>query len=127
MSWRPLPGEGGREPQPARASLERVASRLGLGDVDALHACFAAWDGVVGEAVARHARPWSLRSGVLTVQVDHPSWATQLQFLGPTLLEALGEAAGRPVAERIEVKVGRPTPRGPTFRLRPGESGQPGG
>lgn len=126
MSWRPLPGEGGREPQPARASLERVASRLGLGDVDALHACFGAWDGVVGETVARHARPWSLRSGVLTVRVDHPSWATQLQFLAPTLLEALREAVGRPVAERIEVRVGRQTPPDPPGRLRSGGSGQPG-
>lgn len=125
MSWRPLPGEGGREPQPARVSLERLATGLGLGDVDALQACFAAWDEAVGDTVARHVRPWSLRSGVLTVRVDHPSWATQLQFLAPTLLEALRAAAGRPVAERIEVKVGRPVPPDQPRRLQSGGSGHP--
>jgi predicted nucleic acid-binding Zn ribbon protein len=123
MSWRPVPGEGGREPQPVRASLERLATGLGLDDVDVLHACFAAWEEAVGETVARHARPWSLRSGVLTVRVDHPSWATQLQFLAPTLLDALRDAAGRPVAERIEVRIGRPSP---PQRSRPSPSGTPG-
>jgi predicted nucleic acid-binding Zn ribbon protein len=66
---------------------------------------FRHWEAAVGSAIAEHAQPLSLRESVLVVGVDQPAWATQLRFLTPEILSRLEEAAGRPVAERIEVRI----------------------
>ena len=103
MSWRPLPEEEG--PRPVRDSLDAFARRLGASDAAPLALVFAHWEEIVGPAVAAHARPKSLVRGALVVAVDQPAWATQLRYLGPQLVERIGELAGAGAVERIEVKV----------------------
>lgn len=39
------------------------------------------WREIVGPQIAVHARPYRIRNGVLLVQVDHPVWMQELQFL----------------------------------------------
>lgn len=103
-NWRPLPGEGAG-PRPVRESLDAFARRLGAPEAGPLAVVFAHWKDIVGEAVAAHARPLSLVRGVLIVAVDQPGWATQLRYLGPRLVERIGEAAGEGLVERLEVRV----------------------
>jgi len=79
-------GAGGdREPRPVREALEEVSRELGL-DPEHLGRIVARWPEMVGEVVAEHAQPRSLRDGVLTVAVDAPAWATQLRYLEAELL-----------------------------------------
>jgi predicted nucleic acid-binding Zn ribbon protein len=66
------------------------------------------WAAAVGEEIASHARPTAIREGVLVLEADDPAWAGQLRWLGADLLARLAEAAGSPVAERLEVRVKRP-------------------
>ncbi|MGH9069568.1 MAG: DciA family protein [Acidimicrobiales bacterium] len=107
MSWKPLrqpPAE--KDPAPLSRSLDRLSQSLGAPSAEVLRVVFASWDDLVGAALAAHARPLSIRDGALVVVVDHPSWATEVRWLGPELLARLTEAAGEQVAGRIEVRVG---------------------
>jgi predicted nucleic acid-binding Zn ribbon protein len=106
MVWRPTPGDAlAREPRPVSASLGRIAASLGAPRPDVLHAVFSRWSEVVGGDVAAHARPVSLRDGLLVVMVDHPAWATQLGYLRGDLLRRLEEATGPGEVREVEVKV----------------------
>jgi predicted nucleic acid-binding Zn ribbon protein len=111
VTWRPSPDPAEHEPRPLTASLGRLAERLGLGPPAQLGAVFTRWEELVGPDVAAHARPHTLRDGVLTVSVDHPAWASSLKLLGEPLLARIGEAGGQPVGELV-VHVERPGKRG---------------
>jgi predicted nucleic acid-binding Zn ribbon protein len=88
-------------------SLDRVARRLGAPGARSLGAVFGHWDEIVGPAVAAHARPMSLRDGVLRVEVDEPGWATQLRYLAPDILHRCEEVAGPNVVVSVDVRVAR--------------------
>lgn len=103
----PLPGGAGPGPRRVGASLDRLSASFGGPPADVLTAVFASWDDVVGEGVAAHARPRSLRHGVLVVMVDDPAWATQLRWLESDLLARLVTVAGEGTVKKIEVRVRR--------------------
>ena len=67
---------------------------------------FGQWQTVVGEQIAEHANPSSLREGVLTVMAESTAWATQLRFLEGTLRTRLAEVAGATI-DKVEVRVRR--------------------
>jgi predicted nucleic acid-binding Zn ribbon protein len=94
-----------REPRSVVASLDVVARRLGAPPAAVVARIFAHWDELVGPDIADHARPLSLRDGVLTVQVDHPAWATQLRYLSPDLLRRLREATGSEDLRELKLRV----------------------
>lgn len=97
--WRPLSDPAGEQPRRLGESLARYRT--------ALSRVLEVWREVVGESVAGHAQPVAVRKGTLVVDVDDPVWATQLRWLGDDLLGRLAEAVGSPVAERLEIRVGR--------------------
>jgi predicted nucleic acid-binding Zn ribbon protein len=108
MTWKPLkPPRSEEEPRRVGESLDKVARRLGAPGARSLGAVFGHWDEIVGPAVAAHARPVSLRDGVLRVEVDEPGWATQLRYLAPDVIRRCGEAAGADVVVSVDVKVAR--------------------
>ena len=96
-----------REPKRVGESLDRVARRIGAPGARSLGAVFGHWEDVVGASVAAHARPTSLRDGVLRVEVDEPGWATQLRYLAPDILRRCAEVAGPDVVVSVDVKVAR--------------------
>jgi predicted nucleic acid-binding Zn ribbon protein len=105
MTWRPDRPAGADDPRPVGSNLDRIVRRFGGASVNSLDQVFSHWDEVVGPAVAAHARPLSLRDGVLAVAVDSPAWATQLRLLGNELLGRLSEAAGTGVVTALDVRV----------------------
>jgi predicted nucleic acid-binding Zn ribbon protein len=114
-TWRAdRPPRWAQDPKPLAASLDRVARRIGAPPTDVLGAVFARWADLVGDAVADHARPLSLRYGVLTIAVDQPAWATQLRLLSGDLLGRLADLGddGSSVRElRITVRPTAPPGR----------------
>ena len=108
-TWRPLgPRRGdGPDPVPLSASLDRLASRLGAPGVEALSTVFTRWSEVVGPVVADHTKPVALRDGVLVVAVDDPGWATQLRYLGASIIDRFRELIGEGAIVRIDVRVRR--------------------
>lgn len=112
MTWRPLPRRRAEDdPKPLKGSLDRLAHRIGAPESGALTTVFARWEEAVGPAIADHATPLSLHGTTLVVAVDEPAWATQLRYLATDVLARLTHAAGRPVADRLEVRVQRPSSR----------------
>jgi predicted nucleic acid-binding Zn ribbon protein len=95
------------DPQPIRASLDRVAKSLGGPDASSLSGLFGRWADIVGPQLAAHARPLSLNRGVLVVAVAEPGWATQLTYLEGDLLRRFQEALGDAVVDRVEVRLRR--------------------
>ena len=81
-----------------------MARRLGVPSSGSLGAVFGRWSEVVGESLAAHSAPRSLRDGVLVVEVDDPAWATQLKWLSAQVIARVAEVANTPV-ERVEVRV----------------------
>jgi predicted nucleic acid-binding Zn ribbon protein len=51
------------------------------------------WPGLVGDEVAAHSWPVSLKNGALTLGTDHHAWASELRLLAGDLLASL-RAAG---------------------------------
>ena len=102
--WKPLPGQV-PEPKPVGASLDRVARSMGVPLASTLSTVFASWPDLVGESVAQHARPRTLRDGTLVVTVDEPAWATQLRWLEADLLTRLNDVLGPGSVAKIEVRV----------------------
>ena len=104
-TWRPFGRGDDGMPRTLAESLDRVARSLGGRDSSVMAVVFRHWEAAVGPSVADHARPLSLRDGVLVVGVTEPGWATQLRFLSADILANLEAAAGTPVAERLEVRI----------------------
>ncbi|MHB8671034.1 MAG: DciA family protein [Acidimicrobiales bacterium] len=102
------PGARGSDPRPLRESLDAVTRALGGPSASTLSALFSRWSELVGEDVAAHARPLSLRDGLLVVGADQSVWRTQLAYLEADLLARIAATVGPGVVSRIEVRV-RPT------------------
>jgi predicted nucleic acid-binding Zn ribbon protein len=71
-----------------------------------LAAAQAAWDGVVGAAIAAHATPVGARSGVLEVVCDEAVWAAELELMGPDLVDRLEHALGRRAITSLRCRTG---------------------
>ena len=69
-----------------------------------------AWNEIVGESVAGHSQPRSIRNQILFIDVSHPTWMQQLQFLKPTLLDQVNAFLGEPLIQDIRFKLGKISP-----------------
>ena len=107
-AWRDDDAEhlGSRPPRRLSETLSEVAAELDLDDPDVIAGVLGGWTALVGEAVAAHARPRSVRSGVLTVEVESPEWATQLRYLEGEVLLRIGRKVrpGAVTALRVVVR-----------------------
>lgn len=72
------------------------------------HRIWQVWDGIVGRAIARNARPSWIRNGRLRVRVSAPIWLQELEFAAETIRDRLNQALGRPAVKRIEFRLGDP-------------------
>jgi predicted nucleic acid-binding Zn ribbon protein len=108
VTWKPLPEEeGARDPARLGPSLDRGAKRLGAPSALALSGVVPRWAEVVGEGIAAHATPVSLRRGVLLVDVDSNAWATQLRYMTSQLVQKCCDELGAGAVKKIEVRVAR--------------------
>jgi predicted nucleic acid-binding Zn ribbon protein len=70
---------------------------------------FDLWDGVVGPAISRNARPSWFREGRLRVRVSGPIWLQEIEFAEETIRERLNQALGRQAVKKIEFRLGDPS------------------
>ena len=87
-------------------ALDALLDRLGAESATAITGVFGEWPKIVGEQVAQHVTPIKLERGRLIVEIDDPSWATQMRFLEPQLIEKLNAATTSTITA-IEVRVKR--------------------
>lgn len=104
-----------QKPQPIRFILEKTIQSLEIDVPLKTYSILGAWNEIVGESVATHSRPRTIRNRILFIDVAHPTWMQQLQFLKPTLLEKINTFLGQPLIQDIRFKLGKilsnvPTP-----------------
>ena len=63
---------------------------------------FATWPQVVGPEIALHTTPLSMLDGRLLVQCSSTAWATQLNLVGPSLLETIRSSAPGALVDSLE-------------------------
>lgn len=68
---------------------------------------FSLWEEIVGEQIARHARPVEYRRGVIVVSVDSSAWLAELsQYMKPELLEKLRRRSGSITIKDVKFRIG---------------------
>lgn len=105
-----------QKPQSIRSILDKTLKVLEIDVPVKTYSILGAWNEIVGESVATHSQPRSIRNRILFIDVTHSTWMQQLQFLKPTLLEKVNTFLGEPLIQDIRFKVGKisPTPQKPS-------------
>lgn len=93
--------------------LKTVLDDQGMGDRLSRYQAWLVWDKIVGEQIARRARPLRLREGVLEVRVDNAVWMQQLQMLKPKILKKLNDKLPNAHIEDIYLRRGNHTSQAP--------------
>ncbi|KAA0079739.1 DUF721 family protein [Mycolicibacterium sp. P9-64] len=106
------PGPDSRDPQMFGAATMDMARSRGWTPRVAEGSIFGQWSTVVGEQIAEHANPSSLREGILTVEAESTAWATQLRMVQAQILAKIAAAVGDGVVTSLKI-VG---PTAPTWR-----------
>ncbi|HKN87653.1 MAG TPA: DUF721 domain-containing protein [Nitrospiraceae bacterium] len=91
---------------PIASALDDLAQRFGLSVKLLEHRLQRQWPAIVGQHVAAHTRPESIRFKKLYVIADSSVWVQQLAFLKPSLLESINTSAGSLIVTDIVLRVG---------------------
>ncbi|HEX6394353.1 MAG TPA: DUF721 domain-containing protein [Acidimicrobiales bacterium] len=93
------------EPRRVGEHLDSATQGLGVSKAGILGVVFSKWADLVGPEIAAHAKPRSLRDGILLVVVDQPAWAAQLRYLGTDLVAKIAAFAGTSEVADVEFRV----------------------
>jgi|ERR1051325_92166 predicted nucleic acid-binding Zn ribbon protein len=86
--------------------IEKLLPKLGLEQQVRQGQLLADWSKMVGPTVARHARPISLRAGILTVCVDNSMWLSELsRYQKHLLLAKVREHLGRDTVKDVVFRI----------------------
>ena len=95
------------EPPRLRDLLGGAGRKLGMADAVEAAPLWQRWSEIVGSHIARHARPTSLRGGVLRVEARTPVWATEVGYLADDIRTQANAALGRDVVSEVRIWVTR--------------------
>ncbi len=104
------------ELRPVGQSLQRLLSKWGLERQFAIRYALSAWEEIVGEPIARVARPLRFENDTLWVAVRTATWAQELSFHKTTILQRLNEriashlSNSEPVLKNLRFVVRNPLP-----------------
>ncbi len=99
-----------KKPQPIYLILEKTLKALEIDVPLKSYSIWGAWKEIVGDSVALQTQPRSVRNRILFIDVSHPTWIQQLQFLKPTLLEKINAFLGEPYIQDIRFRLGKISP-----------------
>jgi predicted nucleic acid-binding Zn ribbon protein len=109
------PGPDSRDPQPLGSAARDVAKKHGWSSRVAEGTVFGRWPSVVGQHIAEHARPTTLRDGVLSVSAESTAWATQLRIMQTQLIAKIAAEVGDGVVTSLRIT----GPVAPSWRKGP--------
>lgn len=109
------PGPDDTDPQPVGAVLSGYVDDRGWTRPLADARVFADWPALVGEEIAAHCTPVSLREGHLRISAESTAWATQLRLLAARLLARLADELGPQTVRQVSVT----GPTAPSWRHGP--------
>jgi hypothetical protein len=88
-------------------ALEPLGRKLGLRSPAEAARVFSRWNEIVGATVVEHARPSSLKGGVLRIVAESSVWATEISYLAEEIKSRANEVAGAPVVSEVRVWTGK--------------------
>src|SRR5882757_11557009 len=97
------PGPDSRDPQPLGSATSDLARSRGWSGRVAEGSVFGQWATVVGDQIAEHANPATLRGGVLTVGAESTALATQLRMVQAQMLAKIAAAVGDSVVTSVKI------------------------
>lgn len=107
--WRGLP-EHKRQPdrwQSVADTLPKLVGKLGLSERLKEDEVASAWQSIVGDFIAAHSAPVSLRDGVLVVRVLQPSLHYQFEQISkPEILRRLKQRFGARTIQALRFRIG---------------------
>lgn len=109
------PGPDTRDPQPLGRAASDLAKTRGWSPRVAEGSLFAEWTTIVGDHIAEHATPTTLRDGVLHVSAESTAWATQLRMVQAQVLAKITAAVGTGVVSALKIT----GPAAPSWRKGP--------
>jgi len=87
--------------------LQSLLRELGLEQRVKVGQFFSLWEEIVGEQIARHARPVEYMRGVIWVSVDSSAWLAELsQYMKPELLKKLRRRSGSITIKDVKFRIG---------------------
>ncbi|MGH2752315.1 MAG: DUF721 domain-containing protein [Actinomycetota bacterium] len=89
-----------------RDVLDGLGVRIGLGRSQDTGIIWSRWPDIVGDGIAGHAEPTSLRAGVLRVRADSPVWAVELGYLAGEIKQRANDLIGRSTVTEVRVWTG---------------------
>jgi hypothetical protein len=89
--------------QPLNSIIRSFVRKIGIEGGLALNNIKRRWPDIVGQPIAAHTCPDTVRNSILTIIVDTPQWLHHLSFYKETILEKLGQYD---IAE-VRFRVGR--------------------
>jgi predicted nucleic acid-binding Zn ribbon protein len=101
------------------ATIAKVLKARGLESRLSEYHVFGQWEKAVGQVIARHARPVSIRGKKLTLVVDSPAWMQQLSLLKPEIAEKLNRNLGKELVKEIKLTLGEVAAAGKPADTRP--------
>jgi len=97
-------------PKLLRSILEDTLKSLGVKTTMKGYSLWGDWKEIVGDSIASNAQPSVIRNRILFIDVSHPTWIQQLQFLKPTLLEKINRFLKEPFIHDIRFRLGKISP-----------------
>jgi predicted nucleic acid-binding Zn ribbon protein len=91
---------------PIKDLLGDAGRGLGLPSAVETGQVWSRWSEIVGPAVAAHAEPSSLKTGVLRVRADSPAWATEIGYLKDEIKAAVNRLVGCELVGEVKVWTG---------------------
>ncbi len=91
------------EPKHIGKLLRDVLVEAGLWDDVLGMRLLREWSEIVGEAVAKHAKPCRLVDGELWLAVDEPTWREEIFNIRGLIAEQINEKLGRKVVKSIRI------------------------
>lgn len=85
--------------------IENTLKRYGLGKRVNEGKVFERWDTIVGDEIAKRARPRAIRQGLLVVEAQSAAWSNQLSLLKPQILKAITKQVGPGVIKDIKFQI----------------------
>lgn len=92
-----------RDPQAIGALASSIAKNRGWSEKVSEGTVFGRWAHVVGEDIASHAEPTTLRDGILGVSAESTAWATQLRMMQSQILAKIADAVGHGVVKQLRI------------------------
>ncbi|MGU3436305.1 DUF721 family protein [Actinomycetes bacterium M1A6_2h] len=92
-----------RDPQALGSLASSIARNRGWSEKVSEGTVFGRWSHVVGDDIAAHAEPTTLRDGILGVSAESTAWATQLRMMQSQILAKIAAAVGDGVVKQLRI------------------------